>query len=369
MRPSFVAGVAGVLVAASTYGQYASGARGWLLAMEIVLGVAGAAATPLLARRPVGTALGLAALAAVSPTVTPTATIGTLHVASFGPLPVAAGVTAAGVGAHAVRGLWLPVPGLPYGWWLVLVVACHAALLAAGALGQTRRALIASLCERAERAEAEQGRRVAEARAAERAALAREMHDVLAHRLSLLATYAGALEYRPDHPPERLATAAGVVRAGVHQALDELRQVITLLDDDPAGTDRPPPELADLPELVEESRASGTEIDLRDTRPAPAEVPGPTARTAYRVLQEALTNARKHAPGQPVRIALDGAPGTGLLIAVCNPLPDAPAEPVVPGAGRGLVGLTERVRLAGGRLDHPVTAAEFRLSASLPWPA
>jgi signal transduction histidine kinase len=361
--------VAGVFTAASTYGQYAAGARGWLLALEIVLGVVGVAAAPALLHRPVGAALGLAALAAVAPTATPTATIGTLHVAGFRPLPVAAGVAAAGVGAHAVRGLWLPTPGLSYVWWLVLVVACHAALLTAGALGQTRRALIASLRERAERAEAEQGRRVAEARAAERAALAREMHDVLAHRLSLLATYAGALEYRPDHPPERLAAAAGVVRAGVHQALDELRHVITLLDEGPADADRPPPELADLPELVEESRATGTEVDLHDTRPTPAEVPGPTARTAYRVLQEALTNARKHAPGQPVRIALDGAPGSRLLIDVCNPLSPAPAEPVVPGAGRGLVGLTERVRLAGGLLDHRVTAAEFRLSASLPWPA
>jgi signal transduction histidine kinase len=106
------------------------------------------------------------------------------------------------------------------------MIAAYAALLGWGALTQARWALVASLRERARRAEAEQGRRVAEARMLERTRIAREMHDVLAHRLSLVATYAGALEYRPDSPPEQLSRAAGVVRAGVHQAFSELREVI-----------------------------------------------------------------------------------------------------------------------------------------------
>src|SRR5207248_4347589 len=72
---------------------------------------------------------------------------------------------------------------------------------------------------------------------AERTRIAREMHDVLAHRLSLLATYAGAIEYRPDAPPEQVARAAGVVRAGAHQALDELREVITVLREDDGDGD------------------------------------------------------------------------------------------------------------------------------------
>jgi signal transduction histidine kinase len=105
-------------------------------------------------------------------------------------------------------------------------------------------------------------------------------------------------------------------------------------------------------------------VELRDGVGVAA-VPGTTARTAYRVVQEALTNARKHAPGQPVRIALDGTPGSALRVDVTNPL-GAPTE--IPGAGTGLVGLTERVRLAGGRLDHRATATEFVLTASLPWP-
>src|SRR5207245_2489773 len=93
------------------------------------------------------------------------------------------------------------------------------------------------------------------------ARIAREMHDVLAHRLSLLATYAGALEYRPDAPAEQLARAAGVVRAGVHQALDELREVISVLrDDDLANGTHPQP--TDLAALVAETRDAGTDVDL-----------------------------------------------------------------------------------------------------------
>jgi signal transduction histidine kinase len=369
MRLPLSLSVAGLPVAATAYGEFASGTRGWLLAFELVLGAVGVALLPWLLRRPVRAALVLAVLAAVAPTGTPTSTMGTLHVARWERLSVAVGVATAGAGAHALRGLWLPMPGLSYGWWLVLVFACHAALVAMGALTQTRHALIAQLRERAERAEAEQGRLVAEARAAERSAIAREMHDVLAHRLSLLATYAGALEYRPDHPPEKLAAAAGVIRTGVHQALDELRAVITLLHEDATDPDRPVPALADLPALVEETRAVGTPVEVRDIRVAPREPAGTTGRTAYRVLQEALTNARKHAPGLPVRIELDGEPGNLLVIDVRNPLPRVPEPAAIPGAGRGLVGLTERVRLAGGRLDHRATSTEFRLSASLPWPA
>jgi signal transduction histidine kinase len=206
----------------------------------------------------------------------------------------------------------------------------------------------------------------------ERRKIAREMHDVLAHRLSLLATFAGAMEYRPDSSPEQLSRAAGVVRDGVHQALDELREVISLLrDDGPPHSDggHPQPVLADVPRLVEESRDAGTEVLLREAVDEPAEAPPSVARTAYRVIQEGLTNARKHAAGQPVQVALRGGPGTGLEIDVRNALtPEPPAPPGWSG-GAGLVGLTERVHLAGGRLDHQAVGGEFRLHASIPWPA
>lgn len=358
-RPGPLTAAAVVFVVATGWGQYASGD---LTAYDLVAGLAGCALMPLVARRPVAGTLAAVAVAALSPLGTPPAVLGVLQVARSRPVSHAVAVAVAGIAAHGFRGLWRPTDGLPYGWWLVLAVVAHVAVVGLGALAAGRDAVLTALRERALRAEAEQGRHVAEARAAERAAIAREMHDVLAHRLSLLATYAGALEYRPDAPPERLADAAGVVRAGAHQALDELREVIGLLNDD-AGTQPPVPALADLPSLLEETRAVGTPVRVTGEVGA---VPGVAGRTAYRVVQEALTNARKHAPGQPVRITLSGVAGTELEIAVTNPLGAAGAPP--PGAGRGLVGLTERVRLAGGRLDHQRSGGEFRLRARLPWP-
>jgi signal transduction histidine kinase len=335
--------------------------------------VVACALLPVLLRWPVPGALALAALAAVSPAAIPAATFGSLHVAEWRRFAVAATVGAAGVVAGAVQGLWRPFGGLPYIWWLVLVIVAEAGLVGWGQLTQARRALIASLRERARRTEAEQGRRVAEARAAERTRIAREMHDVLAHRLSLLATYAGAIEYRPDAPPEQMARAAGVVRAGAHQALDELREVITVLredDGDGDGAQRPQPGLADLPRLVEESRDAGARVQLDDRVPDPAALPGAAGRTAYRVVQEGLTNARKHAAGEPVHVVIEGRPGGELLIDIRNPLVNGHVTgPAIGGSGTGLIGLTERVRLAGGELDHEAVDGEFRLSARLPWPA
>jgi signal transduction histidine kinase len=91
------------------------------------------------------------------------------------------------------------------------------------------------------------------------------------------------------------------------------------------------------------------------------------------VVQEGLTNARRHAPGEPVQVVIDGRPGGGLLIDIRNPLVNGHATvgagPVIGGSGTGLIGLTERVRLAGGELDHQAADGEFRLSARLPWPA
>ena len=358
--------VVGVFVAATIYGDHAGGSRGGLFVLEVVIGVVGVALFPLLPAYGMPVALVLVGLAAFGGAGTPLANVAVIHAARTRSFPVAIAVGVAGTVVHAVRGLWQPISGISYGWYLTLVIVLHAGLVAGGALAAARAAMIASLRERAERAEAEQGRRVAEARAAERAAIAREMHDVLAHRLSLLATYAGALEFRPDQTPEKLSQAAGVIRTTVHQALNELRDVIAILRDEPADDlARPVPALSDLPTLVEESRAIGTPIELSDLV-SEADVPGTTGRTAYRVVQEALTNARKHAPGQPVRITLEGEPGAHLTIDVSNPIGGAS---VIPGSGTGLVGLTERVRLAGGQLDHRTTATEFRVSASLPWPA
>jgi signal transduction histidine kinase len=392
---SVLAGM-GALTAATLWGQASGDISSTLLIFDIAVGLASLALLPVLLRWPVPGALALAVLAALSPAATPASTYATLHVALRRRFPVAAGVAGVGVVALLTRELWRPVGSLSSLWWVVLVLVAEAALVGWGELSQARQALLNSLREQARRAEAEQAGRVAEARAAERASIAREMHDVLAHRLSLLATYAGALEYRPDAPPEQLARAAGVVRAGVHQALDELREVIGVLrDDDSAPGPGPQPGFSDLAELVAETRDAGTPVEMADRTSRSDELPDGLGRTVYRVVQEGLTNARRHAPGLPVRLLLDGRPGDHLLVELTNPVgpavsagttawagggardetahagPPSPAQPSLNGSGTGtgLIGLTERARLTGGELDHEITAGQFRLRARLPWPA
>jgi signal transduction histidine kinase len=356
----------GVTIAGSGTGTY--------LALDIAVGAASLVLVPLLARWPVQAAVLLSLLAALSPAATPPATMAALIVARWQRLGVALAVAGTGIAAHLIRGAWRPVSGLPYFWWAILVFVAYAALVGWGTLIRANRALISSLRERAERAEADQARRVSEARTAERARMAREMHDVLAHRLSLLATYAGALAYRPDAPPDQVSRAAEVVRSGVHQALDELREVIGVLRDDSlpdlAAASRPLPGIADLPELIGESRAAGMRIEMGGAAWSAAGLPDVAGRTAYRVVQEGLTNARKHAPGQPVTVTLGGGPGAGLDVSVVNPAGPPPAGLAfpVPGSGTGLIGLTERLELAGGTLDWRNSGGEFRLRAWLPWP-
>ncbi|MDL4820625.1 sensor histidine kinase [Actinomadura opuntiae] len=252
------------------------------------------------------------------------------------------------------------------------VVFCliYAVLITTGMLVRSRRQLIASVEERARAAEEGQRLRVEEARLLERERIAREMHDVLAHRISLLAVHAGALEFRPDAPADQRA-AAGIIRQSAYEAMEDLREVIGVLRGGPGGAeaDRPQPALADVPDLVRESSAAGARVDLDDRVPDPAKVPVRVGRHAYRIVQEGLTNARKHAPGARVRVTLDAPDGTALTVEIVNPVPPGPPAPALPGAGAGLVGLGERVALLGGTLEHgPTGDGGFRLRARLPLP-
>ncbi|MFC4019317.1 sensor histidine kinase [Micromonospora sp. GCM10011542] len=360
----------GVLVAVALWTTIRSGPAA-LAGVDAALAVAALSLVPLVIRRPQTGGVLAGLLVALSSVVTPVASFAVLFTARHRPFRQAATVTVVGVAGEAVQGAWRSTPGLPYGWRLALMTAAYAALLGWGTWARARHALLAALRDRAQRAEREQERRVVEARAAERNRIAREMHDVLAHRLSLLATAAGALEYRPDAPPERLSAAAGVIRSSAHHALDELREVITLLrsDDTDALADDPLGQtLADLPRLVEEAWAAGQRVEVDGPLDPSVAVPPALGRTAYRVVQEALTNARKHAAGQPVVLTLGGAPGAELTIAVSNPTaPDAGAAAT---AGSGLIGLAERAALAGGHVEHHVGAdGRFWLTARLPWPA
>ncbi|WP_345626878.1 sensor histidine kinase [Rugosimonospora acidiphila] len=238
-----------------------------------------------------------------------------------------------------------------------------------GLYARERQVLIRHLGERAARAEAEQAGRIARARRDERDQIAREMHDVLAHRLSMISLHAGALELHPAVSAD-VHDAAGVIRAGAHEALEELRAVIGVLRHGAGDEPEPPqPGLEEVGDLVADARRCGNEVGF-DDRLADAGVPSPpgaTGRVAYRVVQEALTNARKHAPGSPVSLVVDGGPGDGLRIEVSNPASASAAAGSVPGSGLGLVGLAERVELAGGRLAHGMAAGRFRLEVRLPW--
>jgi signal transduction histidine kinase len=262
-----------------------------------------------------------------------------------------------------------PVDDEPWQVTIPIIVALVAVTVGWGMYIGSRRELLATLRERAETAESEQAARLAQARTAERTRIAREMHDVLAHRISMVTMHAGALSYRDDLTPEQVRETAGIIQENSHQALTELRQVLGVLREDPgdAEPERPQPSAVDLPGLVEEARAAGMKVDDRlgsvDT------IPDPLGRAAYRVVQEGLTNARKHAPDTLVTVELSGGPGDGLTITLRNPIRiGAPLD--VPDSGLGLVGLSERAALVGGRLQHGVTSdREFKLTVWLPWPA
>ncbi|MCW3815536.1 histidine kinase [Micromonospora sp. DR5-3] len=288
---------------------------------------------------------------------------------------VALAVTAAGLCTNFAFGYLRPEPDMPYWASTAWGVVISGTVLAWGMFVRARRQLVLSLRERADRAEAEQQLRVDQARQLERTRIAREMHDVLAHRISLLSLHAGALEFRPDAPPEEVARAAGVIRASAHAALQDLREVIGVLRAEPDGAEtavpeRPQPTLGDLPALVAESRSAGVRVNLVDQVVDPAAVPVAVGRSAYRIVQEGLTNARKHAPGTVVTVRLAGGPVDGLAVEIRNPWPVGGLAHPIPGTGTGLVGVAERVSLAGGRLEHGRDAdGDFRLAAWLPWPA
>jgi signal transduction histidine kinase len=257
----------------------------------------------------------------------------------------------------------------------ILQIGFPAFLFTAMAFGwglylRARRELVASLRQRAEQLEADQIRNAELAREAERRSIAREMHDVLAHRLSLLSVHAGALQFHPDAPAAEIASAAAVIRTSASAALDDLREIVTVLREEPEDAAGPQPGFGELGSLLEESRSAGMIVDARIDVPSGGELPASAGRTAYRVVQEGLTNARKHAPGAPVEVSVTRDAETGLVVEVISgAVTGAPGVPPLAGAGSGtgLIGLAERLALAGGDLEHRTTAdGDFVLRAMLP---
>lgn len=265
-----------------------------------------------------------------------------------------------------------PVPGPDPRFDAAVVVVVVGLLVAVGLYVGSRRELLDTLRSRAEIAEAEQVAKVAQARTAERTRIAREMHDVLAHRISLVTMHAGALAFRDDLPPEQVRATARTIQENAHQAMTELRDVLGVLREGPgdAVPELPQPSADDLAALVDEWRHAGMRIDLSVDGDLAA-VPETTGRTVFRVVQEGLTNAHKHAADTAVAVQVAVEDGTGVQAEVTNPLRVGSVAPApLPGAGLGLVGLRERVELAGGRLSHAVTSDQrYRLRAWIPFPS
>ena len=359
--------LAAVLALASAMTSARQGLHGSLLVIDAIGAALACLALWWRRRWPLGAGLAVVAIEVVSPAAGIAGVVSLYTVAAYRRWQLAFLVAAAQVALLPLARAIQPQGTSPAVYYLggtfgpAVVVAW----------GMFRRTRMQAQRERARRADAEEQLRIEHIRYGERTRIAREMHDVLAHRISLLSLHAGALEFRPDAPPEEVARAAAVIRASAHQALEDLRAVIGVLRDGPdgPGPEPPQPTLAALPGLLEESRAAGMGIRAEVGLPDLAAVPDAIGRHALRIVQEALTNARKHATAAPVELRLDGAPGHGLTIEVRNPTPAlATAEPKIPGTGAGLLGLAERATLSGGRLEHGLDEqGHFRLHAWLPW--
>lgn len=377
-----------------------------LLFVDVALGQLAVGLVALRRWAPRTIALTTVALTAFSSFAVPAAMLAGMSLATRRTTPalavnVAAIAVAGGAYELLVRPILEPGPASasPDIWLgLGLQTLLYVIALLVGWNVGVRRELVESWRVQADTAQREQAVRVTQARIAERARIAREMHDVMGHRLSLVAMHAGALAHRPDLTAEERRASAEIVRSGVHQALEELREVLGVLrsqemiaaPDTGAGAgaaaprvvEQPQPTLDDIPSLAAEVTSNGQIVSLAADPSLWARsvsLPPSMGRHAYRVVQESLTNARKHAPGTAVEVAVTGQPGDGLSVVVRNqaaavddrrqPVAGIASTPGDGGAvGMGLLGMAERVHLAGGDFAAGPEDEEFVVRVRLPWP-
>ncbi|SFN11599.1 Signal transduction histidine kinase [Pseudonocardia ammonioxydans] len=253
------------------------------------------------------------------------------------------------------------------------IVSGVAVLVAAAFVGAgvaTRRRYVELIRVRAAEVIAAQRDRAAAALGRERTRMARELHDIAAHHLSGMVVQAGVVEQLVDRDPERARSTAAALRRQGRRTLRDLRMVVGTLrdpgDESRASSgshsshgsrpddDLPVPGLAELDRLVTEVRGLGTPVEL--VRHGPVVTPAPIADvTCYRVVQEALANARDHAPGAPVRVTLTGTPGR-VVVEIANPAAEAPVPAGVTARGYGLIGMRERAQLVGAEFAAGPTA-------------
>lgn len=229
----------------------------------------------------------------------------------------------------------------------------------------SKAALVDSYRERAEVLQREQTARVAQARAEERTAIAREMHDTLSHRLAVISLHAGGLQVRPDREASQVAQAATIIQTTTQEASEELRILLTVLRDD-AGDRRQGATLADLDELLGEARAMGVQATLTcdaTLRSRLGSLPAQRSAALAHAIREGMANVLKHALGASVAVRVDEA-DSGVRVTVTNRLAARPSELA---GGYGLVGLDERLRLARGWMRHGTRDGHHELQAWVPW--
>ncbi|MGK3208685.1 sensor histidine kinase [Amycolatopsis sp. MEPSY49] len=281
-----------------------------------------------------------------------------------------AALAACGGSALVAAGVWIDHVTTTAGAFrggadVVAVLAPMPLAWATGFAARNHRAHLAATEQRVENVVREQRLREQQAAQGERVRIAGEMHDVVAHSLTLLVVQAETLRARRGELPDwARAPVDGLAGAG-RQAGGELRDLLRILrdPDDPAPLN-PVPGLAELPGLLDRSRAAGTRVDAR----IEAEVdvlPRPTQLAVYRIVQESLTNARRHSPGAPVHVTIAEERGR-LRCEVVNARPAKPSAPSW-GTGLGLVSMRERVDVLDGELrTGPTAAGGFRVVATLP---
>ncbi|MGW4464285.1 sensor histidine kinase [Micromonospora sp. NPDC004704] len=253
----------------------------------------------------------------------------------------------------------VPERGNAYGV-VVLVVA----VLVVGDQIRRRRMSQQALAEQAELSELAQARRAV---LEERTRIAREMHDVVAHHMSMIAVQAETAPYRLDALPEPARAEFTAIAASARSALTDMRRLLGVLRSE-SGTPQtaPQPGLADLPELVDTAGRAGMTVTLEQGTP-PAGAPEPpeaVGLAAYRIVQEALANAARHAPGAPVRVTLrPGEQDLGVRVDNTGGTPGPTESP----AGHGLIGMRERARLLGGTFTAGPTVDGFTVTAVLPY--
>jgi signal transduction histidine kinase len=251
------------------------------------------------------------------------------------------------------------------------LIAWFGLAAAAGEAVRSRKAYIAAVEERAERAERTREQEAARRVAEERMRIARDLHDAVAHHIALVNAQAGAALYVLDRRPDQARTALGHIQEASRYALDELRATVGLLrqSGDPAAPLEPAPGLDRLAELARGFEPTGLRVAVTLSGPQCA-LPTAVDVTAYRIVQEALTNVHKHADADAARVEVAYLPDR-LTITVDDdgPARAAAASGSGPGAGEGfgLIGMRERAAVVGGRLDaRPRAEGGYRVSAQLP---